>query len=138
MTQLQTYIGTKIIQARPMMGPAGNLYPDKDGYEVIYPDGYRSWSPKEAFEQAYRLTDSMTFGDALVMLKAGRKVARAGWNGKGMWLKLVPADLGDAVAFQYEALDAAPWIGMKTADQKFVPWLASQTDMLADDWRVVE
>lgn len=82
-------------------------------------------------------TSSMTFGQALETLKAGRQVARAGWNGKGMWLKLVPVHLADTVAFQHAALKPLPWIGMKTADQCFVPWLASQTDMLADDWCLV-
>ena len=80
---------------------------------------------------------TMDFGDAIRALKQGSRVARDGWNGKGMWLKLVPESLADAVAFQHEALYAAPWVGMKTADQKFVPWLASQTDVLAEDWTVV-
>lgn len=78
------------------------------------------------------------FSGALMWLKEGKRVQRAGWNGKGMWLKLVPTDIADKVAFEYAALDAAPWIGMKTADDKFVPWLASQTDMLATDWQVVK
>lgn len=79
----------------------------------------------------------LNFGDALCALKAGGRVAREGWNGKGMWLKLVPTDLAGKISFEHEALDALPWIGMKTADEKFVPWLASQTDMLATDWRTV-
>lgn len=88
----------------------------------------------------------MTFGGALDALKEGRKVARSGWNGKGMWLVLVNSDdyLDYGItpilrtfhpAYDY---DIVPWIGMKTADDKFVPWLASQTDMLAEDWDVVE
>ena len=86
----------------------------------------------------------MTFGDALVMLRQGRHVARAGWNGKNMWLALVPAH---NYRIASGVLDHArenpcdplllPWIGMKTADGGFVPWLASQTDMLAEDWTVV-
>lgn len=78
----------------------------------------------------------MNFGEAVTMMKEGKRVCRSGWNGKGMWLKLVPADIADKVVFEYEALDALPWIGMKTADNKFVPWLASQTDILADDWLI--
>ena len=77
------------------------------------------------------------FGDAIRVLKVGGRVARAGWNGKGMWLKLVPTDLADKISFEHEALGALPWIGMKTADEKFVPWLASQTDILATDWGIV-
>lgn len=66
----------------------------------------------------------MTFGIALELLKKGVKVAREGWNGKGMWLRIVIPDKVD--------------IGMETADNKLVPWLASQTDMLAEDWVIVE
>ena len=75
----------------------------------------------------------MDFGDAIRAMKAGKKVARTGWNGKGMWLCLIE---------QYQVgydphilgLRLLPWIGMRTADAAFVPWLASQTDMLAEDW----
>ena len=87
------------------------------------------------------MSPSFDFGQALMFLRDGMRVCRAGWNGKGMWLKLVP---GDSVVYttsvtppeeQYPML---PWIGMKTADNCFVPWLASQTDMLAGDWEVVQ
>jgi hypothetical protein len=75
----------------------------------------------------------MNFGDAMEGLKLGHRVAREGWNGKGMWLRLIT---------QYQVgydphilgLKLLPWIGMKTADGAFVPWLASQTDMQAEDW----
>lgn len=82
------------------------------------------------------------FGWALVQLREGKRVARAGWNGKGMWLVLVE---GTAWRANVRTLDelghvrfvTLPWIGMKTADGGFVPWLASQTDMLAEDWGLV-
>ena len=85
---------------------------------------------------------AVTFGVAIEALKRGERVARAGWNGKGMWLKYVPEDFCTHAVVLAEqdlpngssCLQALPWIGMKTADNKFVPWLASQTDMLADDW----
>ena len=80
----------------------------------------------------------MTFGDAVEALKRGERVARAGWNGKGMWLALVQAAQWqvspDVPGMDDMDLLTLPWIGGKTADGKFVPWLASQTDMLADDW----
>lgn len=89
----------------------------------------------------------MNFGQALEGLKSGRRVCRSGWNGKGMWLVLVHPQSKDedrpwffvaAVNFpDARAVTPAPWIGMKTADNKFVPWLASQTDVLAEDWEVV-
>ena len=126
---MKQYIGTKIIFAEPQEKDGA------EGYAVVYADGYKSWSPKGVFEAAYRECSAMTFGLAVEALKAGFKVARIGWNGKGMWLNLVPVEVAQAVA---QALDAAPWIGMKTADNKFVPWLASQTDVLAEDWVIAE
>jgi hypothetical protein len=86
----------------------------------------------------------MDFGKALELLKLGAKVARAGWNGKGMFLFLVPGStfkvsraplLGiypEGTEVNYHA-----HVDMKTADEKVVPWLCSQTDMLAEDWVVV-
>ncbi len=76
---------------------------------------------------------SMTFGDAIEALKAGKRAARSGWNGKGMWLALVRVG-GDFL----DGLPVQDCIGMRTADAKFQPgWLASQADMLASDWAVV-
>lgn len=133
------YYGTKRITAWEQIGPIKNVDDlPRMGYAVKYEDGYTSWSPKDVFEAAYQPIDAMSFGHAVVALKAGQRVAREGWNGKGMWLKLIPVEMAEAVAFQHEALYAQPWIGMKTAQEMFVPWVASQSDMLADDWRIVE
>ena len=87
----------------------------------------------------------MNFGNAIEALKEGKRVARAGWNGKGMFLFLVPginfivnrepllSIMGEGAQITYR-----PHIDMKDAEGKVVPWLASQTDMLAEDWQVVE
>ena len=84
----------------------------------------------------------MNFGAALEQLKNGFKVQRIGWNGKGMWLAHVPADqwgIGKTEIFDMNGPGKMlPWIGMKTVDDKFVPWLASQTDILAEDWQLVD
>lgn len=81
----------------------------------------------------------MTFSEALNELKSGKRVARSGWNGRGMWLLLIR---GWTVDVEHETvlhgLLPLPWIGMKTATMDFVPWLASQTDILAEDWTVTE
>ena len=71
----------------------------------------------------------MNFGGAIVALKGGNIVARKGWNGKGMWLKLQVPDAHSKMTL--------PYIYMKTAQDDLVPWLASQTDILADDWGLV-
>ncbi len=83
----------------------------------------------------------MNFGQAIEALKQGKKVARAGWNGKGMFLLYVPSSKWGIIAeigLGVPKENLSPWIGMKTADGKFVPWLASQTDMLSEDWTTIE
>ncbi len=102
-------------------------------------DGYVQWQPVEQFERNnVRPIDGMTFGLAIEALKQGKKVARAGWNGKGMWLALHK----EGGSFTHEetgiVLQYLDYISMKTADNKLVPWLASQTDVLAEDWQIVE
>lgn len=80
------------------------------------------------------MTNGMNFGQAIEALKKGKKVARKGWNGKGMWLRLIIPEKSDIDM----GLENLPYIEMKTADNKLVPWLASQTDMLSEDWTIVE
>lgn len=168
------YIGTKLINAKPMTRAAYNVLRgwelpadengDDDGYLVEYVDGgksnhpdydgYISWSPADVFERAYRPCSAMTFGLALDALKLGKKVARAGWNGKGMWLSLsgplggrkIPATAfwsGNNADYASKQEDCSatvlPCITMKTATGEILMgWLASQTDMLADDWQIIE
>lgn len=82
----------------------------------------------------------MDFGEALRAIKSGRRLARSGWNGKGMWLTMMDKWSGD-VSMPFHAdwgFQYAPFIAMLTADRKLVPWLCSQTDMLADDWILVD
>lgn len=83
----------------------------------------------------------MNFGQAVEELKAGERVARVGWNGKNMFLFLVPGSTFTVnrppLLGIYPAgtvIDYCPHIDMRTADGKIVPWLASQTDVLAEDW----
>jgi hypothetical protein len=86
----------------------------------------------------------MDFGDVVRGLKAGRRYARAGWNGKNMFVFLVNGStfkvnrepllsiLGDGAVVEYQ-----PHIDMRTATGSIVPWLASQSDVLAEDWNEV-
>ncbi len=167
----KTYIGTKIIRALPMTRQEYNDYRgwqlpadengDDEGYLVEYVDGgkandprhdgYISWSPSDVFKRAYRSVEGMTFGLAIEALKAGKKVARAGWNGKGMWLILVAGTPNAALregtpyreALGRESCEILPHIDMWTTNAEgrraMLPgWLASQTDMLAEDWAVVD
>jgi hypothetical protein len=72
----------------------------------------------------------MNFGKALEALKAGKHIARSGWNGRGMWLALQVPDALSKMSL--------PYIYMSTVSRDLVPWLASQTDVLAEDWAIVE
>lgn len=170
---MKTYIGTKIINAKPMTRGDYNALrgwtvpadenPDDAGYLLEYLDGgkanvpgftgYVSWSPEDVFVRAYHPTFAMSFGDAIVALKAGKKVARAGWNGKGMWLSLSGKIGGSAVQAEnfwsphnraFAELNGGsaivlPTICMKTATGEILMgWLASQTDVLAEDWTEVQ
>lgn len=131
----QDYYGTKRITA-------WEEYQDGfPGYAVKYSDGYTSWSPQDVFEAAYKPISAMNFGHALAAVKAGRRVARAGWKGKGMFIFLVPGStfkvnrpplLG--IYPEGTSVDYQSHIDMRTADGAIVPWLASQTDMLSSDW----
>lgn len=82
---------------------------------------------------------SKPFGAALAHLKVGQRVARKGWNGKGMYLKFLGhpfANEGDFLDAEHFALE--PTIVMKTAQNTYVAWTASQPDLLAEDWYVLK
>ena len=164
---MKAYCGTKLLLAKPMtLGEyntmRGWILPVEEngadeGYLVEYMDGgkanvkgftgYVSWSPKDVFEKFYQPLNALSFGHALYVLKDGKRVTRAGWNGKGMSLILVngtkDAKLTEgspyAIATGGNIVTINPHIDMMTATGEMQPgWLASQTDMLANDWCVVE
>lgn len=125
----------------------------EEGYKCDYPSGYSGWCPKVEFEKVSRPIDGMTFGMAIEAMKQGKKVARAGWNGKGMWLciplvegpKEIPSTgiwgkpNADYAEQNGGTVKVMPYITMKAADGSIVMgWLASQTDMLSDDWQIVK
>jgi len=80
----------------------------------------------------------MNFGEAIEALKAGKKVCRRGWNGKGIFIELQRPDEHSKMTHPYIYIDTT---GLKSdnpdAPRSLVPWLASQTDMLSDDWQVL-
>ena len=88
--------------------------------------------------------NNFDFGEAIKRLKEGKAVARNGWNGKGMFLYYVPvANYQPCTeiakkAFANQPVPYGAYIAMKTAQGNVVPWLASQTDVLAEDWTEVE
>ena len=127
---MNQYIRTEVVKAEPMTYEEAyknglipenayiKEYNDTPGYHIIYIDGNRSWKPKNVFDEEFGVVEGMTFGQAIQALKAGFKVARKGWNGK-----------------EIEALGT---ICMFTAQKQILSgWLASQTDMLSEDWVIV-
>jgi len=176
---MQRCIGTKMVNSSPMSRAEYNAFRGwqipanengtDDGYLVEYLDGgapntshyagHVSWSPKAQFDAAYRPTSGMNFGLALEALKQGQRVARAGWNGKGMWvvymsgMDLPPFNtqgtdrkVNDRTAKwigEDQPLHTLPYIAMWTTDatgrRAWLPgWLASQSDMLSDDWLIID
>jgi hypothetical protein len=154
---MEQYIGVKLINASPMTRLEytdfrGWEIPDDEdgddeGYLVEYTDGgkanteeyegYVSWSPAYVFDRAYQPVEGMNFGLALEALKKGERVARTGWNGKNMWLVLIHAG-NSAHTSTAGTFNMQDCIGMKTATGEMQPgWLASQNDMLTDDWIIL-
>ena len=156
---MKQYIGTKIVKAEPAVrieSPMGNrrvvplaqhpitCLADKVdlGYKVVYGDGYESWSPAAMFEAAYRETNGMPFGLAIEAAKMGKKIARAGWNGKNQYV-----ELAYCISYKNHSAEvinanhcnignkALAFVGTSGVQ---MGWLASQADMLADDWYIVE
>ncbi|MCI8408688.1 MAG: DUF2829 domain-containing protein [Lachnospiraceae bacterium] len=141
------HVGTKFVEAREMTRGEYNKYrgwgipesgkPADEGYLVKYSDEHIDWIPKNIFEEIYKDCMGMTFGIAVDLLKKGFKVAREGWNGKGMYLFLTHGeDIQSCTGIHEKCVDV---ICMKTAQDTVVfGWLASQTDMLSEDWVIVE
>ena len=137
---MKKYIGTKVVKAEPMtMKEAqkvlgrkiATLKPvtvEENGYLVEYKGGYKSWSPKDVFEEAYHDVGSLNFGGAIDLLKAGLAVRRRGWNGKGRFIvKQVPTHItGDIIPKMLIITDGI-------ADF----WVPSSSDVFAEDWEVV-
>lgn len=158
MENAKWYLGSKLVCAWPAVryqrsvdnkyeyAKEGDIIPEgahdfEDGYRVQYEDGYCSWSPKTVFERSYRPTTGLSFGLAIEAMKMGSAVARSGWNGKEMFLYYVPANEYAAttdIAIKYfgDTVPYGGYIAIKTMQGNVVPWLASQTDMLADDWYI--
>lgn len=156
---MKQYIGSKIVKAWPcyripVIGgrfeyckldevvPTCITGKIEDGYRVQYEDGYLSWSPKAVFEKAYRETTGLSFGLAIEAAKMGKKIARAGWNGKNQYV-----ELAYCISYKNNAAEVVNVNHCNIGNKAFafvgtsgvqMGWLASQADMLADDWQIVE
>ena len=103
-------------------------------------DGYVSWITEEQCNREFRTSGTFPFGMAIEALKLGFKVARSGWNGKNMFLFLIDSPENKTIKMpngEEAEFVSQPYIMMKTAQNLVVPWLASQSDMLEDDWNII-
>ena len=92
------------------------------------------------------MEEQINFGEAIVALKQGHKVARLSWNGKGMYIYLVPAasypaqrNINETVVSEFEN-DMVPYtsyIAMKTVRNEITPWAPAQSDVLEEDWVII-
>lgn len=152
MSEEQKYIGVKLVGATEMTREAfeakhgRNVGGDKrgEGYEVTYEGGYQAWSPKDVFDNAYRPTSGLTLGLAIEALKLGKKVSRSGWNGKGLFLFLVPGSTfrvnrAPLLGIYPEGTEITyrPHIDIRNPDG-VATWAPSIGDALAEDWQIVE
>lgn len=148
---MEKYIGTKTVEAEPATRGDYNEFrgwtipadenPDDEGYLVKYSDGYISWLSKKQFEESYKKSGEMSFGHAIEIMKKGGRVQRNGWNGKNQYIELAskisyvnPYDY--IVNASHEAIGnkAIAFVGTSGVQ---LGWLASQADMLAEDWKIL-
>jgi hypothetical protein len=166
--KMKVHYGTKKIKAKLMTRGEYNLLrgwqtpkdedPKDEGYLVEYLDSpnkvhpdydnYISWSPKDVFESAYKQSGFLTFGHAIEAMKEGHKVARKGWNGKGMYAVLMPGypngiKVNEATQKVHGLKEGAtlvfrPYFQLYTAQKDVAMWSPSGSDALAEDWMIVE
>lgn len=157
---MKKYIGTKEVMAQPMSAEEAVKMGYKvgsntgNGYEVEYKDGYKSWSPKEVFEEAYKEFDNMSFGMAIDALKNGRAIRRRGWNGKGLFVvKQIPAHIDSTVIPKMQSLPqsakdlilkgngfidyTSQCLIINENNGKADSWVPSISDVFAEDWEIV-
>lgn len=162
--RLPKYIGTKVVQAKPMplkdaqyvlgreIKPATD---EEDGYLVVYNDGYRSWSPKSVFDAAYRKLGEMDFGLVIEALKSGLAVRRKGWNGKGLFVvKQIPSHIEGGIIPNMQSLPQSAKNILLSRENAHIDYtnqmliinpdcradslVPSVSDVFAEDWEIVE
>ena len=166
---MKTYICSRVIHAVPTKMVNGVPWPDglplpeisepqqinklcgctsevriEDGYmfTASKDDKYPQFMTADEFEKICRSAEAMTFGDALVALKQGKRVARKGWNGKHQYVELATCisykcNAGEIVNCHHYNIGNAALAFVGTSGVQ-MGWLASQADMLAEDWYIVE
>lgn len=164
-------VGTKLVTAKAMLYEEFRDYMEKrehglqrvtvrvptginakeDGYLVEHLDGgvsnhpdhnaFITWSPKEVFEDTYSLNGKLTYGQAQEFLFKGALIQRAGWNGKGLYIKNVRVHIEQGIPVPegnliFKSEQHYTFI-LNTNNGKMDPWVPSSTDNVARDWSVV-
>lgn len=155
---MKKYIRTNIVEAKPMTRGEYNDYRgwtlpadengEDAGYLVKYHDGYVSWCPQKEFKECSREVTGMNFAFAVEAVKNGKKIARDGWNGRGMFVVYqkgypqgIPCNKQTAEAWGLKEGDlfiCRPYLQIKNVDGSHSMWVPSIGDVLADDWVLVE
>jgi hypothetical protein len=100
-------------------------YSGVDGF-----DGYVQWLPTKAFEAMYSPLESLNFGLALVAVKEGKRISRAGWNGKGMFVYRIPTTVHNSTTVNEHLV-------IKNVNNTVSTWVPSINDVFAEDWTVI-
>lgn len=156
MVEREIYITNKVVEVEEMsrleyvLSRGWELPEDEEHlkdervYKVMYLDGYISMCPKDKFLEDARKLDKLDFGLALLLMKKGFRVAREGWNGKGMFVYLVtggnyPVQMGAIKEYANEqgTVKYNPYMAIKNVNNSISTWVPSVNDCLAEDWQAV-
>ena len=147
------YIRSHIVEAKPATlgeweAETGKKWNEADrprtdeGYKCDYPDGYSGWCPKAEFEKVSSPVENMTFGQAIDACRyRGAKIQRANWNGEGQYVeyKVVEVCYPEESKLVQSHAFVFHFVNRKTAETGVqVGWLASQADMAASDWIILD
>lgn len=117
--------------------------PKQDGYCVTMPDGNKTWIERKVFEDIFQpAIPAMDFGQAIAAVREGKRIARSGWNGKSQYVELATNISyknwgGEIINADHTAIGNAALAFVGTSGVQ-LGWLASQADMLADDWYIAD
>lgn len=121
---MKKYIGTKVISAEPQIKDG------KCGYQVVYEDGYTSWSPIDVFEKAYHEVKGCTFGEALEAAKRGKAFRLPSWNN----------DVSIRVQHPRPSRESdmtAPYLYVQSRYGR-VPWKETMIELFSEEWEIID
>lgn len=157
--RLKAFIGTEEVNAEPMTlkefcdhrgwAPPEEKDPAAEGHLIIYPNGHEFWCPILTFEPEGATPNRFTLEIALIAARSGgSKIARAAWVKHGIFIVYqegypegIPANKNTAEAFgieEGEIIKVRPYLQVRSADGTLQPWAPTHTDILADDWVIID